>query len=121
MAGFHQPVAQGAQGVGLAGAGQSEGQDVDAVLHETALGQMVQLLPDSQKHPVVFENPAPVKTGVSQVLPEGSGDGRKARYEPQSRQAHALDGSRTFLVPSYHHRPPGHRAECCFNLLQSAF
>ena len=62
MAGFHQPVAQGAQGVGLAGAGQSEGQDVDAVLHETALGQMVQLLAQRQGHPVVLEEPAPVKT-----------------------------------------------------------
>ena len=44
MAGFHQPVAQGAQGVGLAGAGQPEGQHVDAALDEAALGQMVQLL-----------------------------------------------------------------------------
>ena len=55
VAGFHQPVPQGAQGVGLAGAGQSEGQDVDAVLHETALGQMVQLLAQRQGHPVVLE------------------------------------------------------------------
>ncbi len=44
MAGFHQPVAQGAQGVGLAGAGQPEGQHVDAALDEVAPGQMVQLL-----------------------------------------------------------------------------
>ena len=55
MAGFHQSVVQGAQGVGFAGAGQSEGQDVDAVLHETALGQMVQLLAQRQGHPVVLE------------------------------------------------------------------
>ncbi len=44
-AGFHQAVAQGAERVGLAGAGETEGQHVDAVIHETALGQMVQLLP----------------------------------------------------------------------------
>ena len=37
MAGFHQAVAQGAPGVGLAGAGQPEGQH-DAALHD-ALGQ----------------------------------------------------------------------------------
>ena len=36
--------------------GKSEGQDVDAVLHETALGQMVQLLAQRQGHPVVFES-----------------------------------------------------------------
>ena len=45
MAGFHQPVSQGAERVGLAGAGQPEGQHVDAMFHETTLGQMVQLLP----------------------------------------------------------------------------
>ena len=45
MAGFHQTVAQGAQGVGLAGAGQSEGQHVDAALDEATLGQLIQLLP----------------------------------------------------------------------------
>ena len=45
VAGFHQPVSQGAERVGLAGAGQPEGQHVDAVFHETTLGQMVQLLP----------------------------------------------------------------------------
>ena len=55
MAGFHQAVAQGAQGMGLAGAGQSEGQDVDAVFHKAALGQLVQLLPQRQGHPVVLE------------------------------------------------------------------
>ena len=38
MAGFHQAVAQGAERVGLAGAGQSEGQHVDAALDEAALG-----------------------------------------------------------------------------------
>ena len=48
VAGFHQAVAQGAQGMGLAGAGQSEGQDVDAVFHKAALGQLVQLLPQRQ-------------------------------------------------------------------------
>ena len=52
---FHQAMAQGAQGVGLAGAGQTEGQDVDPVFHEAALGQVVQLLPQGQRHPVVLE------------------------------------------------------------------
>ena len=55
MAGFHQPVSQGAERVGLAGAGESEGQHVDAVFHETALDQLIQLLPESQGHPVVLE------------------------------------------------------------------
>ena len=45
VAGFHQAVAQGAKGVGLAGAWQSEGQHVDAALDEAALGQLGQLLP----------------------------------------------------------------------------
>ena len=55
VASFHQAVAQGAQGVGLAGAGQSEGQDVHAPIDETALGQMVKLLAQRQGHPVVLE------------------------------------------------------------------
>ncbi len=55
MSGFYQPVSQGAQRVGLAGAGEPEGQHVDAVIHETALGQMVQLLPESERHPVMLE------------------------------------------------------------------
>ena len=55
MAGFHQAVAQGAPGVGLAGVGQPEGQHVDAALDEAALGQVVQLLPERQRHPVVLE------------------------------------------------------------------
>ena len=41
---FHQTVAHGAQCVGLAGAGQSEGQHVDAPLNEVAAGQFPQLL-----------------------------------------------------------------------------
>ena len=45
VAGFYQAVADGAQGVGLASAGQSEGQHVDAALDKAALGQLVQLLP----------------------------------------------------------------------------
>ena len=45
MAGFHQAVAQGAPGMGLAGARQPEGQRVDATLDEAALGQLVQFLP----------------------------------------------------------------------------
>ena len=55
MSGFHQAVAQGAQGVGLTGAGQSEGQDVDAVFDDAALGQMVQLLAERQGHAVMLE------------------------------------------------------------------
>ena len=55
MSGFDQAVAQGAERVGLAGAGQSEGQHVDAVFHETALGQMVQLLAERQGHAIVLE------------------------------------------------------------------
>ena len=55
VAGFHQAVAQGAPGVGLAGAGQPEGQHVDAVLDEAALGQLVQLLPHGQGYAVVLE------------------------------------------------------------------
>ena len=54
MAGLHQAVAHRAQGVGLAGARQSEGQHVDAVFGEVAVGQLVQLLP--QRHPVVLES-----------------------------------------------------------------
>ena len=54
VAGFHQTVAQGAERVGLAGAGQSEGQHVDAVFHEVALGQLVQL-PRRQGHAIMLE------------------------------------------------------------------
>ena len=42
--------------MGLAGAGQSESQDVDTPLHEAALGQLVQLLPERQGHRVVLES-----------------------------------------------------------------
>ena len=56
MANFHQAVAQGAQGVGLAGAGQPKSQHVDAALHEAALGQLVQLLAQGQRHPVMLED-----------------------------------------------------------------
>ena len=55
MAGFHQAVAHGAQRVGLPGAGQSEGQHIDAPIDEAALGQLIQLLPQGQGHPVVLE------------------------------------------------------------------
>ena len=71
VAGFHQAVAQGAQGVGFAGAGQSEGQYVDAALDEAALGQMIQLLPQRQGDWLCSK--------VSQVLPEGSLDSRRSR------------------------------------------
>ena len=53
--GFHQPVAHGAQCMGLAGAGQSEGQHVDAAVDEAAVRQLAQLLPQSQGHTVVLE------------------------------------------------------------------
>ena len=56
VARFHQPVAQGAPGVGLAGAGQSEGQHVGAALDEAALGQLVQLLAQRQGDSVVLED-----------------------------------------------------------------
>ena len=52
---LHQPVADGAQGVGLAGARQSEGQHVDAAVDEAAVGQLVQLPSQRQGHPVVLE------------------------------------------------------------------
>ena len=52
MASFHQAVAQG---VGLAGAGQSERQDVHAPIDKTTLGQMVKLLAQRQGHPVALE------------------------------------------------------------------
>ena len=41
--------------MGLAGAGQPEGQHVDAALHKAALGQLVQLLPQRQGDSVVLE------------------------------------------------------------------
>ena len=41
---LHQPVAQGAQCMGLTGAGQSEGQDVHPPVDEVAAGQFPQLL-----------------------------------------------------------------------------
>ena len=54
MAGFHQAVAQGAPGVGLAGAGQPEGQHVDRRA-PSCVGQLVQLLPQRQGDSVVLE------------------------------------------------------------------
>ena len=48
-------MSHGAQGVGLAGAGQPEGQHVDAVFHEASAGQLVQLLSERQGHPVMLE------------------------------------------------------------------
>ena len=55
VASFHQAVAQGTEGVGLAGAGQSEGQDIDAALYEAALGQAIQLLSPGQGQTVMLE------------------------------------------------------------------
>ena len=63
----------------LAGAGQSESQDVDAPFHEAPLGQLVQLLSECQGYPMVLEEPALVETGVSQVLPKGSLDSLRNR------------------------------------------
>ena len=40
--------------MGLAGAGQSEGQHVDAAVDEAAAGQLAQLLPQRQGHTVVL-------------------------------------------------------------------
>ena len=48
-------MSHGAQGVGLAGAGQPEGQHVDAPVQESSAGQSVQLLPQRQGYPVVLE------------------------------------------------------------------
>ena len=48
-------MAHGTKRVGLAGAGQSEGQDIDAAVHEVAVGQLSQLLLQSQGHTVVLE------------------------------------------------------------------
>ena len=53
---LHQPVAHGAKCVGLAGAGQPEGQHVDAAVDEAAVGQFPQLLAQRQWHPVVLES-----------------------------------------------------------------
>ena len=50
-----QAVAYGAHGVGLAGAGQSESQDIDASLDEAPIGQVVELLSERHRHPT----PAP--------------------------------------------------------------
>ena len=55
MSRLHQPVSHGAQGVGLAGARQPEGQHVDAAVQESSVGQSVQLLSERQGHPVVLE------------------------------------------------------------------
>ena len=45
----------GTHGVGLAGAGQSESQDIDASLDEAPIGQFVELLSERHRHPVVLE------------------------------------------------------------------
>ena len=95
---MHQAVAQGAQGVGLAGAGQSEGQHVDAVFHKAALGQVVQLLPQRQGHPMVLEEPAPASAGVSQVLPEGSLDSRRSWLMRRWRRSSASCSSTSSRV-----------------------
>ena len=50
---------------------------------------MIQLLPHGQGHPVVLEEPALVKTGVSQVLPEGSLDSRRSRLMRRWRRSSA--------------------------------
>ena len=65
MAGFHQAVAEGAPGVGLAGARQSEGQDVHAPLDEAALGQLVQLL--AHRHSVRLPTVITVRGSLDQA------------------------------------------------------
>ena len=65
MASFHQAVAQGAPGVGLAGARQSEGQDVHAPLDEAALGQLVQLL--AHRHSVRLPTVITVRGSLDQA------------------------------------------------------
>ena len=70
-------MAQGAQGVGLAGAGQPEGQDVDAALDEAALGQMVQFLAQRQGDPIVLEGFPGLARGQP-GLPAQSGDAARS-------------------------------------------
>ena len=48
-------MAYGAHGVGLAGAWQSEGQEVDSTLHEAPIDQFAELLSERHRHPVVLE------------------------------------------------------------------
>ena len=55
VAGCPPAVAQGAEGVGVAGAGWSKGGDIDAAFDELALGQMVQLLAQGQGRSVILE------------------------------------------------------------------
>ena len=58
--------------MGLAGAGQSKGQDVDAALDEASASQLAQLLPQSLSGTRSCSK-------VSQVLPAGSLDAVRSR------------------------------------------
>ena len=84
--------------MGLAGAWQSEGQHVDAAVDEAAVRQFAQLLPQSQGHSVVLEEPAPVKTGVSQVLPAGSLDAVRSLPMRRCRRSSASCSSTSSRV-----------------------
>ncbi len=70
-AGFHPAVAQGAEGVGVAGAGQREGQDIDAAFDELAVGQLSSCWRRVRGTRLCSK--------VAQVLHEGSLDSRRSR------------------------------------------
>ena len=67
------------------GVDQPVGHDAAPLLHpplqraQVRPAESVRLLPERQGHPVILEEPAPAKTGVSQVLPEGSLVSRRSR------------------------------------------
>ena len=67
---LHQPVAHGTQCVCLAGARQSEGQDVDAATYEVTVGQFAQLLSQAQGHPVMLEGLPSLASGQPGLLAE---------------------------------------------------
>ena len=64
----------GAHRVCLARARQAEGQNVDAPIHEVSFSKTDELVPQLHRRPLVLEEPVPVQTGVSQVLPARSFD-----------------------------------------------
>ena len=67
---LHQPMGQSAPGVGLAGAWEAEGQDVDAPFHELAPGQLVQLLAQGKGKPAVLEGFPGLARGEPGFLPK---------------------------------------------------
>ena len=80
MASFHQAVAQGARAVGLAGAGQPEGQHgMIAALHEAALGQTwPSVLPQRQGDSVVLDR-------FPRSCPRAAGSGSRAACQRDYR------------------------------------